>query len=450
MARCLALRDIPCIPSPGTKTRMSNLVLGFPHIGWAYAPYKKPMKNGKPPVKDPSILKLYELAESTPTSMGGRWNSAVNAYTFEKATNQMDKGKRDSDNPIYLRVGHVLTTFLNDFHYGDDKKGLFPEGLTTIPEYSTIDLHVSVTHNASNGYALKVVKIALHKSSLFSYMFDGSLLSIPTTRDASEQIMRSVPESSRLAVQCLEQTVSTFLVRNVKCCTSYDEDVSPFIRVHALDERTPVMEGGSSEDVIDLPKSVVARYLNAPTDDMDYILAFLDTASAVGALSILVTRDEYFCKSKSGGSNNSPYRGAPIVDVDMLLDGVGPDAFIACGETKGGCYVPLPLQGLGSDMKSPAFEVSLTPSMYTPEDASVNVTPTFSLWHPRMASGLGYAINLVDRADGSPTVVSFVYIPSSTAGGTGARSTGRNKVFKRPFSSAFPAGEAESQRMDDE
>ena len=467
VARCFALRPVPCTMAAHKltpKCRTSYLILGFPSVGWGYAPYKKPMKTGKPVAKDPTVLKLYELTASQPTSMGGRWNTGVTAYTYEKAPNQMDKGKRDSSSPMELKVGNVLTAFLQDFHYGAEKKGLFPEDMEFIPAYTMVDVHVAVGHNQTEGYGLRVVKVVPHKSSLVSYMFEGSLLSIPSSRAACEELMGTITTTARLAVQCLEQTVPTFLVRDVKCFTSESAETTGFIRVCALDDGTPLMEGASGSDIIDIPVELAARCLNAPlvetgvaggadygaaptpTYDTEYIMAFLDTASALGALSLLVTYDEYYAKCNIPMQTRSPFRGVPIVDVDKMLVGMGPDAFTATGSSEGQCAFPLPVERLGGDMQRPALVLSLTPSTFATDGAQPQCSRDFSLWHPSVAQGTGYKIELVDLADGMPTVVSFVYIPSSSSSGGGARTAGRNRLFKRPLAAPVDVAVIEAKR----
>ena len=80
MARCLALRAIPCTEEKfktRTKTRLANLILGFPHVGWAYAPYKKPGKAGKAAPKDGNTKPLYESTSTDRLPNGGTWTTQV-------------------------------------------------------------------------------------------------------------------------------------------------------------------------------------------------------------------------------------------------------------------------------------------------------------------------------------------------------------------------------------
>ena len=444
VARCITLSAIPCTTeafSAAGKSRVAGLILGFPHIGWGYAPYKKPVKNGKPVARDPTTQKLYELNGTSSTPNGGKWNTSVKAYAYEKVSNQTDKGKRDSEHPMGLEVGQVFTTFLHDFHYGSEKKDLFPSGISEIPAYSVVDMHISASHTSSKGYGLKLAKVALHASSLYSYVFDGALLSIPSSPAKSEDFMRSIPEKCELAVQSFEQQTPTFFAKGVKCFTSVLEENPKFIRAFPLESGTSLFEGGCSDDVIDIPLAVAAKYVNAPVGEVEYITAFLDTASALGALSFLVTRDEYYCKRGADSSCLSQHRGVPVVDVDRMLAGLTPDAIEAAGEVD---RIVLPLvveQPLGGDMASPAFAVDLAPAMYVGDAVEDPQCIDLSISFPALARGRGYGITLMDTADGSESFVKFLYTPTAGVVASGSRLAGRSKCFKRPAAAFEDGGE---------
>ena len=444
VARCITLSSIPCTAeafSAAGKSRVAGLILGFPHIGWGYAPYKKPVKNGKPVARDPTTQKLYELNGTSSTPNGGKWNTSVKAYAYEKVSNQTDKGKRDSEHPMGLEVGQVFTTFLHDFHYGSEKKDLFPSGISEIPAYSVVDMHISASHTSSKGYGLKLAKVALHASSLYSYVFDGALLSIPSSPAKSEDFMRSIPEKCELAVQSFEQQTPTFFAKGVKCFTSVLEENPKFIRAFPLESGTSLFEGGCSDDVIDIPLAVAAKYVNAPVGEVEYITAFLDTASALGALSFLVTRDEYYCKRGADSSCLSQHRGVPVVDVDRMLAGLTPDAIEAAGEVD---RIVLPLvveQPLGGDMASPAFAVDLAPAMYVGDAVEDPQCIDLSISFPALARGRGYGITLMDTADGSESFVKFLYTPTAGVVASGSRLAGRSKCFKRPAAALEDGGE---------
>ena len=435
--RCLSLRPTPCTEeewNKNPKARASYLILGVPHAGWCSVPYKA--SKGKPAPRDPNAKRLYEITASERVSgvTGGTWNTQAKAYSFEKASSNTDKGKRDDELFSVLRVGYVFTCgfFEHNFKVESSKVNkppAFPPGVSVIPAYTIVDVHVSTGHNAAEkpGYGLKLNRVVPHRSSLYSYMFGASLGAIPASMSAAEELAATIPDMCKASFQCFEQKNRVFFAADVQCYTVDAGEDSPFIRLCATDA-APLMEGGSMDDVIDVPIEVMARYLNAPTANREYCARFLGLASAAHALSLLVVHDEYLAK---GGADCSTFQGVPLVDVDKLMSCVDAESLAGLA---GEDFATFSLNtGPINDIKLPALQIALSPLLKEAgEDAASLTCMDLSVCHGSLDYRRGYKVYLVDLEDGVRSLA-FMYVPGAPSAISAAQASSKNKSFKRPF-----------------
>ena len=101
--RCVTNSKIPCtaqeFASMG-KTRFTLTVLGVGSIGWAYAPYKKPVGNKKIP-KDPNAKNLFEIVRN------GELVTGVKMGSFKKAKSNFDREEIDPAICAEISIGQV-------------------------------------------------------------------------------------------------------------------------------------------------------------------------------------------------------------------------------------------------------------------------------------------------------------------------------------------------------
>ena len=64
---------------------------------------------------------------------------------------------------------------------GGEAPMLFPSDVQTIPEFMVVDLQIMSSHsgNSEKGYGIKLQRVVLHPTSLYSYLTKQSLLAIP-------------------------------------------------------------------------------------------------------------------------------------------------------------------------------------------------------------------------------------------------------------------------------
>lgn len=209
---------------------------------------------------------------------------------------------------------------------------IFPRGIESIPEFSIIDLQIMTSHSGNeNGYGIKVQRVSLHPTTLYSYLTKPSLLSIPVTYPDSVDLAKSRLEASKFIQNMIE-------VKN----TAFFSKVPP----NAFISADPVCEGmfrivgdGGRElfpgvPCVDINESDLLKFANivaaageAGEDSgalskkdcvLDAITLF-DFASAAESLYLYVTSVPTF---KSRDPALSDFLGVPMVDSDEFLRSV--------------------------------------------------------------------------------------------------------------------------------
>ena len=66
---------------------------------------------------------------------------------------------------------------------------IFPRDMQFIPEFTVVDMHLMTSHNdTEGGYGCKLKKIALHSTSLYSYLGPESLHLLPDTFNKATEL----------------------------------------------------------------------------------------------------------------------------------------------------------------------------------------------------------------------------------------------------------------------
>jgi hypothetical protein len=233
---------------------------------------------------------------------------------------------------IFPAVWQVLTFWIHDFMYvaKENRKTpemahIFPTHVKSIPEFSIVDLQIMTSHNANdNGYGIKVQRIVLHPTTLYSYLTAASLLSIPVSYTDSVELAKTRSEGSKFIHNMVEVKDTAFFSK---------------VPVNAFISATPVCEGmyrmvgdGGRELVpgvpcVDIKECDLLKFANivvgggaAGNDDciLDAITMF-DFASAAESLYLYVSSVPSF---KSRDPALSDFLGVPMVDSDGLLRSV--------------------------------------------------------------------------------------------------------------------------------
>lgn len=204
---------------------------------------------------------------------------------------------------------------------GGEPQLIFPTDVQTIPEFRVVDLQIMSSHsgNTDKGYGIKLQKVTLHPTTLYSYLTPHSLLAMPQTYSDSVEGALARSRDTPFLQNQLEVKNTSFFCR-----------VPP----NAFISSTPVCEGmfrlvgpNGSElfpgvPCVDIKESDLVKFANIPRcslyDVQDAITLF-DFASAAEALYVYVTSVSSF---KARDPALGDFMGVPMVDSDQFLKSI--------------------------------------------------------------------------------------------------------------------------------
>jgi hypothetical protein len=297
------------VEATGQK-RIIGTILGFPHLGFAKAPYKKASKNAPAKRAGAAEVPTKPLLEVVARAADGQPLS-VRVYNFHKANSNFDKGERDDASTSELAIGQTLTFFLNEYTF---EKDVFAAGLSgVVPAFTVLDLMLNPSHNQSKGYGIKIARVAPHASTLYSYMTASSLGNLISGVDSAEEVIKARAERCEPVANCVERSrygLYGLVSRDARVVT-IDEGFD-FVRVE--------VPGGEDSALPGLPHFDIAlqdlqTFTNCP-GDVQSARTFVDLAIAAGALRAFVAFDDYYNRTEP---RLSQFRGVPLVDVNAFL-----------------------------------------------------------------------------------------------------------------------------------
>ena len=332
--RCVTNSPIPCSPEALAemgKTRFNVTVVAVADVGRASAPNKK--QAGKY-LKQPNTKQLFEMISDDQSIKG------VKMYSFKKANSNTDRGEREDDIAASIMVGQVLTFWVHEFMFvakegrkdpskkGDDApQTCLPTEVKVIQEFTIVDLHIMASHsgNLEKGYGINLKKLVLHPTSLYSYLTEPSLLTVPSSYAASlELAIAQSRESPFIHNQIEVKNTSFFCKVPPNAFISSAQICDGMYRL--------VGEGGAElfpgVPCVDIKGGDLLKFANVstdvsgPVDREDAItdaITFFDFASAAGALYVYVASVPSF---KSRDPALSDFLGVPLIDSEQFLKGV--------------------------------------------------------------------------------------------------------------------------------
>ena len=259
--------------------------------GWNSAPYKKNQKASN----------RQKLAEF----VGGPI-PALRLYTFEKVTNNSEKGPRCNDISFELHAGNALTYWMDDKRLGEIRDQI-PAGLLHIPALSVCEVEIAPSNNeaVAKGYGCTIKKITPREFTLYSCLSDIEAFP-PSFVDASAALLKHQTAQPHLGTSLVVNEPSFFVHVSDKAYIHEDPDQPEFA--------TLVNTG---IDPVDIPLPTLMQYTNSTKKAQ--ACALLEMAIAQGALQLFVIHNDYW-----KGANTSALRGIPIINTDLLLQSIVP------------------------------------------------------------------------------------------------------------------------------
>lgn len=246
------------------KGPMILTVVGIKHLGYVYAPWKRPAKNAKKAAQSVPTQKLLEEvdkqrldAESVIT--------AVKLYSFERQ-GQADKGSRNDAVNFVVRIGDTLR-FLNN-QYMFDKAGLFPEDMDFVDPFKLMEVVVepAAETQCAEGWGIKLRSMRMLPYSMYSYLtpLNKQLLASSTLDSLIDSTVARVTDDSKECYymrQMLEQRNHGFLTKvdsGAVLVTASDDVPSGFFRICSKSGNV-----APGIPAVDIGQADLMHYLNA-------------------------------------------------------------------------------------------------------------------------------------------------------------------------------------------
>ena len=317
-----------------------------------------------------------------------------------------------------------MTFCVHSFMYiAKESKGgeqyLFPRDndMQFIPEFTVVDMRIMTgSTESSDGYGLKLQKISLHHTSLYSYMGSDSLLLLPDT----------LANSSELAVQRASENPFIQLQLEGKNVAFYAKaPAGAFISASPVAEGYYRMVGPNGSELfpgvpsVDIALADLLKHSNVVRKDGDdeeelvvRAITMYDFASCADSLGVYVVCARFF---KTGDPSLGDFRCVPLVDVESFLksvdfEGNGTEDAVITEDR-----IVFPFKHDIVDLPRPIVTVWTNPvtaallllESSSPPDLSPPPCPDFSLLSEECAVTRGYLVTIGTKED--PEILRFVF-----------------------------------------
>ena len=264
--------------------------------GWAAAPYKQNQKS----VKTSRLSEITQNQETGPV---------IKFYSFEKVSNNMEKGPRCDDITFELTTGNALNFWMDEKRLEEMRKTT-PDGLIRIEPFTLCEIHIAPKNKdgAAKGAGCKIVEVRPASFTLYSCVQDIERFP-PTVADARAALLKH---------QLAQPNIANDLVTNEP---AFHVHVSHKAFVHE-DPDAPKDTGfvtlvNSGVDPIDIPLHTLMAYTNST--DKNQACSLLEMAVATSSLQMLVISNDYWKTA-----TQSALRGIPIINTELLLQSIIP------------------------------------------------------------------------------------------------------------------------------
>lgn len=270
-------------------------------------------------------------------------------YNYAKANNTTDKGPRVDACFGVIVPGQCLTFSLKGEYAFKDN--MYPKDTEMLNPYTMLDVVVAPSsveqakpqNSDKGGYGLKLVKIRVHDSSVYSYVKDFPHV-FESTHFAAQSIIQtmlrepifvpdavpSTEENPTGSIQvipadtirnCLENKAVMFYIPSDQVNEhAYITRIRPdldYFRIQVADK--DIVPGIPK---VDVHIETLLKLLNT-TDEL-YARTLIDFAIAAKAVSFLAVTDDWYAKGESALSTT---RVIPIIDVSKLFADVSVSEF---------------------------------------------------------------------------------------------------------------------------
>jgi hypothetical protein len=232
---------------------------------------------------------------------------AVKMFSFEKSSNNMEKGPRCDDAHFELRAGNVLAFWLDEKRLEEVKRTVGP--VEQIEAFSVFEIHVAPRNNegVSKGTGCKITGIHVRPYTLYSCMQD--IERFPTTLADARSTQLLAQQANVCIARDLQSEEAAFhMFANPKAFIQEEEDGGAEDVVRLIN---------TGVDPIDIPIHTLLAYTNCTRKD--WACSLLEMAIANNALQLLVVNNDFW-----KNATHSPMRAVPLINTEILLQSVTP------------------------------------------------------------------------------------------------------------------------------
>ena len=264
--------------------------------GWGAAPYKQNQKNV-------GQKKLYELTKGP-----GLQGPTMKLFSFEKVSNNMEKGPRCDDISFEIVTGNTFNFWLDEKRLDDNSLKRAINGIDRIETLTVCEIQITSRNNegAAKGSTCKISEIRPCSFTLYSCMDDVERFpsNISDARAAQLKIQQAQPLIAR---DLVPEEASFHFFASQKAFIQEEEP--------GCEDVVRIVNTGA--DPIDIPVPILLHYTNSTRKD--WACSLLEMAIANGALQLFVVNNDFW-----KNATHSALRGIPLINTEILLQSVVP------------------------------------------------------------------------------------------------------------------------------
>ena len=263
--------------------------------GWAAAPYRQNQKS----------VGAKRLSDLTKGNTNG---PVMRMFSFEKSSNNMEKGPRCDDVSFEIQTGNTFNFWLDEKRLGDDSLKRSINGIERIEALTVCEIMITSKNSegAAKGSSCKITEIRPCSFTLHSCMEDVERF--PSNLADARSLQLKVQQHQPLIARDLVPEEASFHIFASPKAFIQEEE-------HGVEDVVRLVNTGA--DPIDIPIPILLHYTNCT--NKDWACSLLEMAIANNALQLFVLNNDFW-----KNATHSALRAVPLINTDILLQSIVP------------------------------------------------------------------------------------------------------------------------------
>jgi hypothetical protein len=264
--------------------------------GWGAAPYTQNQKNR-------GSKRLSELSKGP-----GDTGPVMQMYSFEKASNNMEKGPRCDDLSFEVKTGNTFMFWLDEKRLEDNSLKRAINGIDRIDAFTVCEIQITSKNSEATGKGstCKISEVKPCPFTLHSCMEDVERFpsNLAEARSSQLKFQQSQPLIAR---DLVPEEASFHIFASPKAFIQEEEQ--------GMEDMIRIVNSGA--DPIDIPVATLLQYTN--TTRKDWACSLLEMAIANNALQLFVINNDFW-----KNATHSSLRAVPLINTEILLHSIVP------------------------------------------------------------------------------------------------------------------------------